>query len=98
MYWSASIEISAPWRLSRIRTSGFPPAIRVIVFAISSKIWMRSSAFFSPAGTAMRESPPTAARSSETSESCGKSAMRSAARSEKSGRSPEELEASGERK
>ena len=69
MYWSASIEISAPWRFSRIRTSGLPPAMRVSVRASSSKIWIRSSTFFSSAGAAMRESPLTAARRSAISES-----------------------------
>ena len=88
MYCSPSIEISAPWRFSRIRTRGLPPAIRVSVRASSSKIWIRSSTLRSAAGTAMRESPPTAERSSAISESCGKRLIRSAARSEKSGRSP----------
>ena len=50
MYCRASIETSAPCRLSRMRTSGLPPAIRVSVRASSSKIWIRSSAFFSSAG------------------------------------------------
>ncbi len=89
MYWSASIETSAACRLSRIRTSGLPPAIRVSVLAMSSKTWIRSSAFFSSDGTAMRESPLTPERSSPISESWGKSAIRSGARSEKSGRSEE---------
>ena len=79
-------------------TSGLPPAMRVSVRASSSKIWIRSSTLRSSAGTAMRESPLTAARSSVISESCGKRAMRSAARSEKSGRSAEEDAASRERK
>ena len=42
-----------------MRTSGLPPAIRVSVRAMSSKIWIRSSAFFSSAEAAMRESPLT---------------------------------------
>ena len=50
MYWRASIETSAPWRFSRMRTRGLPPAMRVSVRARSSKIWIRSSAFFSSAG------------------------------------------------
>ena len=50
MYWSASIETSAPCRLSRMRTRGLPPAMRVRVCAMSSKTWIRSSAFFSSAG------------------------------------------------
>src|SRR5439155_461179 len=60
MYWSASMDISAPWRFSRIRTRGFPPAIRVNVRASISKIWIRSSAFFSSPEAAIRESPLTA--------------------------------------
>ncbi len=66
-----------------------PPAIRVSVRAMSSKTWIRSSAFLSSAGRAMRESPLTAERSSPISESWGKRAIRSAARSAKSGRSEE---------
>ena len=38
-----------------MRTSGLPPAIRVSVRARSSKIWMRSSAFFSSPAAATRE-------------------------------------------
>ena len=72
-----------------MRTRGLPPAMRVRVLAMSSKIWIRSSAFFSSAGTAMRESPLTADRSSPISDSWGNSAIRSAARSAKSGRSEE---------
>src|SRR5439155_108311 len=60
MYCRASIEISAPWRFSRIKTSGFPPPIRVSERARSSKIWIRSSALRSSAAAASLE-PPLAA-------------------------------------
>ena len=60
-----------------MRTSGLPPAIRVSVRAMSSKTWIRSSAFFSSGAAATRESPLIAARSSPISASCGKRATRS---------------------
>ncbi len=81
-YWSASTECSAPCSSSRTRTSGFPCAMRVSVRAISSKTAILSSAFAARAGP----ESVAADRSSPISPRTGKSARRSPARSEKSGR------------
>ena len=88
MYWSASIETSAACRLSRMRTSGLPPAIRVRVRASSSKTWIRSSAFFSSRGD--RDAGVAAdgrAQLADLGELGKEGDAGPAARSEKSGRS-----------
>src|SRR5262249_31689411 len=77
MYWSASMERSAPCRSSSISTSGLPAAMRVRARASSSNTWVRSSG---TAGAGCGFASPATCRSPLISFSIGKRETRSGAR------------------